>query len=240
MVQTISSALPPVDPGVRTNSTLPPEGSSSLSPGSATGVNLSVRQGGSDRFVAVAKTGDVYESERGTRVEISELTPERLTFTRRYPPDTGKAGGHLHLDFVQAWEVRSGTASIEVDGEPRKLGPGEGFEVPIGTKHRDPFNETGQDVVIDWRLEPNNAFIEGFFDALAYLLEHGGTTDQDDLPFLQILVLIHATKAKSYGDSPPIPIQKATLPLLAWIGRLRGYKASYAGGASGSTSRPTQ
>lgn len=35
------------------------------------------------------------------------------------------------------------------------------------------------------------------------------------------------TNGRSYGAAPPVPIQKASLPLLAAIGRLRGYRAHY-------------
>jgi hypothetical protein len=40
-------------------------------------------------------------------------------------------------------------------------------------------------------------------------------------------VIAKATDGRSYGASPPVGVQKATLPLLAAFGRLRGYKPSY-------------
>jgi hypothetical protein len=40
-------------------------------------------------------------------------------------------------------------------------------------------------------------------------------------------VVARATDGRSYGASPPVPVQKAVLPLLAGFGRLRGYKPSY-------------
>ena len=46
-------------------------------------------------------------------------------------------------------------------------------------------------------------------------------------PLLQILVIAKALNGRSYGGSPPVPVQKAALPLLAAVGRLRGYRASY-------------
>jgi len=44
---------------------------------------------------------------------------------------------------------------------------------------------------------------------------------------LQVIVLVKATNGRSWAASPSIGIQKAGLPLLAAIGRLRGYKAKY-------------
>lgn len=47
------------------------------------------------------------------------------------------------------------------------------------------------------------------------------------MPLLQIFVTSRATNGRSWAGSPPIPVQKASLPLLAAIGRLRGYRPSY-------------
>jgi quercetin dioxygenase-like cupin family protein len=52
----------------------------------------------------------------------------------------------------------------------------------------------------------------------------GTLNDQDELPLLQILVIAKATDGRSYGAFPPVAIQKLSLPLLAAIGRLRGYE----------------
>lgn len=71
-------------------------------------------------------------------------------------------------------------------------------------------------------LGPNNDFFEAYIAAYAHLLTEGGLNDQDEPPLLQILVIAKATDGRSYAGSPPIAIQKASLPLLAAIGRLRG------------------
>jgi hypothetical protein len=51
--------------------------------------------------------------------------------------------------------------------------------------------------------------------------------DQDEIPLLQILVIAKAANGRSYGARPAVAVQKASLPLRAAIGRLRGYKADY-------------
>jgi hypothetical protein len=40
-------------------------------------------------------------------------------------------------------------------------------------------------------------------------------------------VISKATDGRSWGGSPAVGIQKASLPVLAALGRLRGYKPSY-------------
>jgi hypothetical protein len=42
-----------------------------------------------------------------------------------------------------------------------------------------------------------------------------------------IEVIAKATDGRSYGAFPPVAIQKLSLPVLAAIGRLRGYRARY-------------
>ena len=172
--------------------------------------------------------GEVYSNPRsGTRVRIEELSAERLVFERRYPPGTGKADPHLHLDFTQRWDVLTGTATIAVDGERRPLGPGEGAEIERGTKHQDPYNEGDAELQVRWRIEPVTEFIEGFVNAYAHLLRRDRLNEQDEFPMLQLFVILRATHARSYAANLPIGLQKATLPLLAAIGRIRGYRASY-------------
>jgi hypothetical protein len=40
-------------------------------------------------------------------------------------------------------------------------------------------------------------------------------------------VIAKSANCRSYGASPPVAIQKASLPLFAAFGRLRGYKPEY-------------
>jgi mannose-6-phosphate isomerase-like protein (cupin superfamily) len=176
----------------------------------------------------VSPPGDAYENPRtGTRFAVKEASRERLVFERRYPPSTGKAGPHLHLDFVQGWDVVSGTATVEIDGETRRLGPDESVEIQPPTKHRDPYNETADELTIRWHIEPMNEFVEHYMNAYCHLLSRDKLNRQDEFPLLQLFVILTATKAESYTASLPIGFQKATLPLLGAIGRIRGYRPSY-------------
>jgi mannose-6-phosphate isomerase-like protein (cupin superfamily) len=176
----------------------------------------------------VVKQGEAYANPRtGTRIEIQELGPERLVFVRRYPPATGKADPHVHLDFSQTWEVLSGTATLAIDGKIRRLTAGESVEAGTGEKHQDPYNETDGELSVRWRVEPVTDFVEGYLNAFAHGLARDELNDQDEFPMLQLFVILNATRARSYTTAVPIGVQKATLPLLAAVGRLRGYRPSY-------------
>lgn len=58
--------------------------------------------------------------------------------------------------------------------------------------------------------------------------EDGRLTKTEEMPLLEIPVIAKATKSRTYGASPPVPVQKVLLPFLAFFGRhVRGYRPSY-------------
>jgi mannose-6-phosphate isomerase-like protein (cupin superfamily) len=176
----------------------------------------------------VLEVGRRYTSPRtGTWVEIAGRAEGNLRFERGFAPGTGRADPHLHEDFTQTWEAVSGEGMIEIEGSEREFRAGDRIAIKPGTRHRDPWNPGGEELHARAIFEPDNDFIEAYGEAYAHHLVEGGLNEQDEMPLLQILVIARATSGRSYGGFPPIPIQKAALPLLAAVGRLRGYKPSY-------------
>ena len=172
--------------------------------------------------------GDRYQSARtGAWIEIKEVSPERIVFDRVYAPRTGHADPHLHLDFTQNWEALEGEGKIEVDGEQRDFSAGDLVSLSPDTRHRDPWTEEGGKLKVRARFEPNPEFIVAYAEAWGHHLRQGTVNDQDEMPIIQILVIAHATNGQSYRAGVPVALQKTTLPLVAAIGRLRGYRASY-------------
>jgi mannose-6-phosphate isomerase-like protein (cupin superfamily) len=176
------------------------------------------------------EVGKRYESPRtGTWVEVVERRDRTMKFERSYAPNTGRADPHLHQDFTQMWEAISGEGMIEVEGAEREFRPGDRVSLDPGTRHRDPWNTSSSPLHVRGTFDPINEFIEAYAEAYAHQLtaDDGRLTDQDEMRLLQILVIAKATNGRSYGAFPPVAMQKASLPLLAAIGRLRGYKPSY-------------
>lgn len=166
----------------------------------------------------------------GTWVQVVERTPERMQIERVAVPGTGRAGPHFHEDFTQTWEALSGEGRIEVDGEEQEFRTGDQVVLEPNTRHRDPWNPSDAELHMRGTFNPSNQFVEAYSEAWAKQLalgEEGKLNDQDELPLLQILVIAKETDGRSYGASPPVPIQKAALPLMAAAGRLRGFKPSY-------------
>jgi mannose-6-phosphate isomerase-like protein (cupin superfamily) len=172
--------------------------------------------------------GSRYESARsGGSIQIVERTPESMSFERTYAPDTGKADPHYHLDFTQTWEAVRGTGAIEVEGEKREFGAGERVRLEPGTPHRDPFNAGEAEFVVRGTFEPSTDFIEVYAEAWAHHMREGTVNAQDEMPLMQILAIARATGGESYRAGVPRALQKATLPLVAAIARLRGFRTGY-------------
>jgi mannose-6-phosphate isomerase-like protein (cupin superfamily) len=174
--------------------------------------------------------GKTYTNPRsGARATLRESWEDnggaRAMLERVVPPGTGKAGPHYHLDFDQTWEILAGTATMSVEGEARTLGAGDRVELPEGTVHADPWNEGTEDITMRLTIEPVPRFAESYARTWLDGFVNGRLNDQDELPLLNILVIAHATDGQSFASSPPRGVQKATLPVLAAIGRLRGYRA---------------
>ena len=131
----------------------------------------------------------------------------------------------MHLDFVQGFDVLDGSAQVEVDGERREVGAGESLEIPKGTAHRDPWNEADTDLRVRFTFTPVPRFVEVYTERAGELVERDELNKQEDTPLLQLFVVLRATDGQSYGAGPPIGLQKLLLPLLAAIGRARGYRA---------------
>ena len=173
------------------------------------------------------EAGRRYTSQRGTWIQIADRTGDRMSFERRYAPRTGKADPHYHLDFTQTWETLSGEGKIEVDGEVQDLRSGDRVVLKPGTPHRDPYLPDEGEFHVRGTFDPDTDFIEGYAEAWAHHMREGTVNDQDEMPLTQILVIAQATGGESYSSRLPRGVQKATLPLVAALGRRRGFKPSY-------------
>jgi len=175
-------------------------------------------------------TGETFENPNsGGRITMHESWldngGQRVVLERVFPPGTGHAEPHVHFDFDQRFEVVSGTGRIGVDGDERELHAGDAVELPIGTPHRDLWNESEDDLVGRLTIEPVPRFVEMYASTWMDLYSRGDTNDQDEMPLLQILVIVQASDGKSFAAGPPRWLQSALLPLVAAFGRMRGYRA---------------
>jgi mannose-6-phosphate isomerase-like protein (cupin superfamily) len=149
----------------------------------------------------------------------------RFVFDRRLPPRTGWLDAHKHLDHHQRYEVLSGRARIQIGKHAEQLDAGETVDFPAGTPHRDPYNPGPGDVVYRGTFEPVTPFHHAYVPTLAEAFRTGRTNRQDELPRLWTFVVLRACHAETYAAGIPMGAQGVLRPLVAALGRLRGYRA---------------
>jgi mannose-6-phosphate isomerase-like protein (cupin superfamily) len=162
----------------------------------------------------------------GAWIKASQSGADAL-IERVMKPHTGKADAHVHLDYVERFEIIDGTATIEVDGRAISAGPGERVEVPPGTPHRNPYNQTDGDLHLRHTAAPGGPFADAFVSSLGHHMERDTVNEQGEFSDLQLFVVLRGTRAKSYRAGIPIWLQKPVITLGAALGRLRGYKPGY-------------
>lgn len=158
----------------------------------------------------------------GAEVTIRRNDPDGYVIEAALPPKIGRARAHVHLDFEQDFHVVEGVARLSVDGEEREIGTGETVHVPCGTRHVDPWNAGPDRLVFRNSIAPNPPFIPAYGGTVIAMLVDGRLGDAGELAPLHLAVVLHATNGQSYAAGPIGP-QRALLPLLAAIGRRRGY-----------------
>ncbi|CAA9484976.1 MAG: hypothetical protein AVDCRST_MAG69-1006 [uncultured Solirubrobacteraceae bacterium] len=159
----------------------------------------------------------------GAEVIIRRNDPDGYVLEAALPPDVGRARPHVHLDFDQDFDVLEGVAKLGVDGEEREAAAGTTVHVPRGIRHVDPWNAGPDRLVFRNRIAPNPPFIPAYGETVIARLVDGRLGDAGELSPLHVAVVLHATGGQSYGPGP-IALQRALLPLLAAIGRRRGYR----------------
>jgi quercetin dioxygenase-like cupin family protein len=178
----------------------------------------------------VVETGKTYENPNsGGTITVLESWRDndgaRVVIEREMPPNTGRGAPHYHLDFAQKFEVLEGSAKVRVDGDELDLGSGESVEIPVGTPHQDPWNDGLDESTVRLTIAPVPRFVEMYAETWLDSYSRGKTNDQDEMSLLQILVIARASDGQSFAAGPPRWLQNATLPLIAAVGRLRGFKA---------------
>lgn len=131
---------------------------------------------------------------------------------------------HIHTNFDEVFEISNGELSMLVNGEVKKIRPGQSLHIPKGTPHK-PFNETADTI----RMKGSTAFPEVFAFNLAQvygLLDNDPTFGKSIGTMFQ-MSLLNQAGFDSYLDKPSVAIQKVTSFLLTPAIRLFGYKSYY-------------
>ena len=154
-------------------------------------------------------------------------------------PTPSRPPVHYHPAQEERFEVLSGELRVVVGGEARTLREGETLVIPRGTTHE--MWAEAEGVRANWQTRPALK-TETFFETIWGLSRDGKTGEKGTPNLLQVAVIAQAYSDEFRLASPPWPVQRAIFAVLAPLGRLFGYRASYpeyslSGETSGSPRR---
>ncbi len=181
------------------------------------------------------RRGDVFDNpitgERATiRLGTRETMGERLVVDLELRGTGFGSALHVHPSIHERLTVVSGHVGISVDGVTTIAKLGKTIDIPAGVRHRF-WNAGIYEAKLTIDMRPANRFVAYKFEAFMRNmigLAQDGKTDAKGMPNL----LQRALMATEFADairfsSPPGFMQAILFPMLAPIGRWRGYRPSY-------------
>jgi quercetin dioxygenase-like cupin family protein len=183
------------------------------------------------------RTGDTIQNpvtgERITFLATSRDTDgEAVVVEVVVQPQGSVAAAHVHPSQSERFAVAAGTLGLKVGGKKLTLRPGDIAIVEPGTPHK--FWNAGEEQVrFVCEVRPALQF-ESLLETM-FALAADGKTNRKGMPNPLRLAVI----AKAHFDTvrlpfPPAWMQKLGLALGAPLGRLAGYRATYAGAEAGT------
>lgn len=172
------------------------------------------------------KTGQVYFSDaEGVAQKVLKQGDGIVYCDLEVHPFSPGPPKHIHTEFDEHFEIKNGELSIWVDGEVKKIKPGEVIHIPKGTPHK-PFNETADTIYLAKAFPLPEHFAFGLSQVYGLMDHH------PDFGKMPAMIFMMAPLQRSGFDSflvegPPIPIQKLINFLVTPAARLMGYGSYY-------------
>lgn len=175
----------------------------------------------------------------GTEIE-SPQTGERLIF--RSTADSSNGGlfraelivkpgpyivrAHIHPSQEESFVVLAGKYGYQIGDRKGVAQPGETLVCPVGVSHSQ-WNAGDSILRLYYEHRPALTSAEIFFETQFGLSRDGKLSPKGDINLLQGAVLLQEVGDFIRPSSPPVAVQNALFPVLATLGRLRGYRARY-------------
>jgi len=165
----------------------------------------------------------------GFRREVDDRGEDVLHIDAWVDPGGGVTP-HIHPAMEERFTVVEGRPSFLAGRAWQEAAPGQTIVVPPGTRHA--YRNTGDTVAyITCKAKPPSTLQPFLEDAAA--LSRAGRITRQGLPKSVDAVLQAAVMVEAYRDMvvllfPPLPppvVQRVVMPLLARLGRRRGYRA---------------
>jgi mannose-6-phosphate isomerase-like protein (cupin superfamily) len=168
---------------------------------------------------------EFYCKAEGATQKIHKQEAGLVFANSQFGPFSDGPPKHIHKGFDETFEIENGELTIWVDGEIKKIHPGESLFVPRGTPHK-PYNETADTI----RMKHTIGFPEKF---AFYLLQVYGIMDNDPSfgkspkTMLQMALIQDAGFDSFLAEGPPVIVQEMAGYVLSPLARLLGYKSYY-------------
>lgn len=175
----------------------------------------------------------------GTEIE-SPQTGERLIFRSTADSSGGKlfraelivkpgsyvVRAHIHPSQEESFVVLEGSYGYQIGDKKGVARPGETLVCPIGVSHSQ-WNAGSDTMRVYYEHRPALTSAEIFFETEFGLSRDGKLSPKGEINLLQGAVLLQEVGDFIRPASPPIAVQDMVFPMLAAIGRMRGYRARY-------------
>lgn len=169
------------------------------------------------------KPGDVFESERGgNKIEVLNREGDKLRIKLTFYPHAEGPPVHIQTGWDEYYKILSGELTLTLEGEQKKLGPGEEITIPRGVPHK-PSNPTNEPVVCEVVMPAQ---------FVVYLSQIYNYMDEDEKNGKPPRMIFQMALSNQYfdsylGEGPPVWLQKVLNFLLIPLARLMGYKSFY-------------
>ncbi|MDF2629271.1 MAG: hypothetical protein K0R39_3102 [Symbiobacteriaceae bacterium] len=177
----------------------------------------------------MAKAGDELinpiTGDRFVFQKVQEDVCEVDLFMRQTGPYTE---AHMHAIQSESFEIIAGHGQWELNGVRHDLHPGDRVDVPAGVSHINPWRVGEETLHFRQRNTPGLDF-DVYFETSARAAQRGKAMANGNLDQLHQAVILHQTRSKSYLTGTPVWLQKLLFPLLAALGRRKGYQFRYEG-----------
>jgi quercetin dioxygenase-like cupin family protein len=176
----------------------------------------------------------------GTEIE-SPQTGERLIFRSTADSSNGRlfraelvvqpgpyvVRSHIHPSQEESFVVLEGLFGYRIGDKTGVAHAGETLVCPIGVPHSQ-WNPGDGVMRVNYEHRPALVSAEIFFETQFGLSRDGKLSADGGMNLLQGTVLLQEVGDFIRPASPPIAVQNVVFPLLAAVGRMRGYRARYA------------
>ena len=175
----------------------------------------------------------------GTEIE-SPQTGERLIFRSTADSSNGRlfqaeltvkpgpyvVRAHFHPSQEESFVVLEGVYGYRIGHRTGVAGPGDTLVCPIGVSHSQ-WNGGSGILRLFYEHRPALTSAEIFFETQFGLSRDGKLSPTGEIDLLQGAVLLQEVGDFIRPSWPPIAVQNTLFPILANIGRRRGYRARY-------------